>query len=306
MGLINCPECNRQISELAAVCPQCGWPVPRRAAESPDSPGATGLVSAVDVWLGQHPVVLAWLLILCGALVLAAGNWVASSARTMIAVLLGAFLMLSGIVAAVFGLSSFSSDLDRKKLGTQQSGAGKQILAYLRSHWIGGSLTAIAFAIFLGGSVNRLCPLQYRNRGSDNLQANRFDEAIADFDKALLYDGANSRTYEGRGIAWMSKGNYDNAVRDFVRSTELDPTSATAFNFLGMAYEGKGDVDMAITNYTKSIELDPKAALPYQNRAAAWQKKGNLEMMRADLAAAKRLNPAMAESLNQSRPVSDR
>ena len=29
MALINCPECSKQISEKAGVCPQCGFPLRR-------------------------------------------------------------------------------------------------------------------------------------------------------------------------------------------------------------------------------------------------------------------------------------
>ena len=28
MALVDCPECGRQISTLAAACPQCGYPLP--------------------------------------------------------------------------------------------------------------------------------------------------------------------------------------------------------------------------------------------------------------------------------------
>jgi len=27
MGLIKCPECGRQVSDQAAACPQCGYPI---------------------------------------------------------------------------------------------------------------------------------------------------------------------------------------------------------------------------------------------------------------------------------------
>ena len=42
MALINCPECNRQISDKAEACPHCGYPLQQRAT------------SAADVLAGQR------------------------------------------------------------------------------------------------------------------------------------------------------------------------------------------------------------------------------------------------------------
>ena len=33
MALIRCPECNREISEQAAACPGCGYPLVRKATD---------------------------------------------------------------------------------------------------------------------------------------------------------------------------------------------------------------------------------------------------------------------------------
>ena len=34
MALVDCPECGRQVSTLAAACPQCGFPITREVVES--------------------------------------------------------------------------------------------------------------------------------------------------------------------------------------------------------------------------------------------------------------------------------
>ena len=33
MALIRCPECNREISDQAAACPGCGYPLVRKATD---------------------------------------------------------------------------------------------------------------------------------------------------------------------------------------------------------------------------------------------------------------------------------
>jgi len=38
MALINCPECNKEISDKAKVCPNCGYDLPVSAQDSPKRP----------------------------------------------------------------------------------------------------------------------------------------------------------------------------------------------------------------------------------------------------------------------------
>lgn len=36
MALVDCPECGKQVSTLAASCPHCGFPLPRGAGAAWD------------------------------------------------------------------------------------------------------------------------------------------------------------------------------------------------------------------------------------------------------------------------------
>jgi len=59
MALIQCPECNREISDQAAACPNCGWPPAGRdmkAGESKVLGGALVAVAALGVALGLAAV----------------------------------------------------------------------------------------------------------------------------------------------------------------------------------------------------------------------------------------------------------
>ena len=38
MALINCPECKREISDMAESCPQCGFPITKNASLKPALP----------------------------------------------------------------------------------------------------------------------------------------------------------------------------------------------------------------------------------------------------------------------------
>jgi tetratricopeptide (TPR) repeat protein len=66
--------------------------------------------------------------------------------------------------------------------------------------------------------------------------------------------------YNIRGIAYGKKGEYDNAIADYTRAIEIDPNDAWAYCNRGGAYDEKGDYDKAIADYTQAIEIDPKDA----------------------------------------------
>jgi hypothetical protein len=69
MALITCPECSRDVSDEAAACPHCGYPV-RRPARRPEP------VQVIEkTGRGWKAVrVLGWFLIVGGVLVLRAGR----------------------------------------------------------------------------------------------------------------------------------------------------------------------------------------------------------------------------------------
>ena len=72
MALINCPECGKQVSSVAANCPSCGYPIagPGQAPIQPPvckwSPGVAAVLSLVipgagQMYKGQIFNGLAWL-----------------------------------------------------------------------------------------------------------------------------------------------------------------------------------------------------------------------------------------------------
>ncbi len=61
--------------------------------------------------------------------------------------------------------------------------------------------------------------------------------------------------YINRGNAYKGKGEYDQAIADFTKAIELDPKVADAYNNRGYAYEKKGETNQALVDYKKASEL---------------------------------------------------
>lgn len=67
MALIRCPECNSDVSDKAAACPHCGYPICRTTR----APGGAQVIDRTGRgWKAVR--LLGWLLIIGGVLILSA------------------------------------------------------------------------------------------------------------------------------------------------------------------------------------------------------------------------------------------
>jgi eukaryotic-like serine/threonine-protein kinase len=95
-----------------------------------------------------------------------------------------------------------------------------------------------------------------------------FDRAIQGYDQVITLN-PTATAYNGRGLAYYSEQNYDQAISDFDQAIVLDPQYAFAFNNRGRAHYAKKDYDHAISNYDEAIRLDPKYSFAFTNRGRA-------------------------------------
>jgi tetratricopeptide (TPR) repeat protein len=113
-----------------------------------------------------------------------------------------------------------------------------------------------------------------------------------------------------RGAKWEKEGDYDNALREYDRAIVLDPKLAHAFNNRGLVYLARGEKGKAMADFNKAIQLRPTLAAAFGNRAGLWMRQAQDEKaelwMReaqydkavADYDQATRLDPEMAIAFN--------
>jgi tetratricopeptide (TPR) repeat protein len=95
-----------------------------------------------------------------------------------------------------------------------------------------------------------------------------FEQAIADYTRAIKLNPRNAEAYLWRGRAYRQKGDYDLAVADFTESIKLDPNDYDKYKERGDVYRDKEDYDLAVADYDMAIaEIDESIAASDQNFA---------------------------------------
>jgi len=128
--------------------------------------------------------------------------------------------------------------------------------------------------------------IAYVLRGNALAGKQDFDDAIADYNKALIIDPKCAYALDSRGSAYYSKKDFEHSISDF---SDAIAKGFPAYVGLGNAYFATGDFDRAIVNYDEAVKRNPQLYVAFYNRSVAKQRKGDQAGAAADLAKAKEL-----------------
>jgi len=73
--------------------------------------------------------------------------------------------------------------------------------------------------------------------------------------------------YGMRASGYVAAERWDEAIADLDKAIELKPDDAVAYESRGWAYEEKGELPKAIENYRRAAQLNPDYDLPRDNLA---------------------------------------
>lgn len=124
--------------------------------------------------------------------------------------------------------------------------------------------------------------------------------AIASVDRAIELDPKYASAYNVRGIMLDRTGAYDRAIADLVKATELNPTEPRFFNSLCWTRAAKGrDLEQALADCNKAIAMLPEGQNGYvlNSRGTVQFKLGAYDKAIGDFSAAIAQNPQDADSL---------
>jgi tetratricopeptide (TPR) repeat protein len=191
-----------------------------------------------------------------------------------------------------------------------------------------GNKSSEKVSVDQGSKSTRLEPKNakaYIKRGDKNYEKTHYQDALANYTRAIELDPKDAMIYYNRGDTYYELKDYTAALADFTRAIELDPINATTnsrhnfrFNVLkkflteleknnraielhpksaknynnrGEIYFNLNDYPSALADYNKAIELKPKYAEAYLNRGNSYSELGNSLAALDDYSRAIELNP---------------
>lgn len=96
------------------------------------------------------------------------------------------------------------------------------------------------------------------DRGLARLAAGDWDEAVAEFDRALAFQPGYASAYTNRGIALQKAGLRDQAARSYRRALQLDPAALPPRKNLADLLLEEGKADEAFALYREVLEAGPE------------------------------------------------
>jgi len=130
-----------------------------------------------------------------------------------------------------------------------------------------------------------LISAEYIRQGDAFLQADRFDEALVAYDKAIEADPDRAEAYFGRGNALRNSGVYEReeALKAYDRAITIKPDYTEAYFEKGNILFLEGLTKEAVAAYDKAIELKPDYPEAYYGKGCALEVSGSGKVMSSSL-----------------------
>jgi tetratricopeptide (TPR) repeat protein len=132
------------------------------------------------------------------------------------------------------------------------------------------------------------------HRGATYREMKRYDDALADLNRAIELDPKRIWAIADRGATYREMERYADALADFSRAIELDPTADWAFAARGATYRLVERYDDALADFSRAIELDPSAGWAFADRGETYRLVERYDDALADFSRAIELDPSDA------------
>jgi tetratricopeptide (TPR) repeat protein len=142
----------------------------------------------------------------------------------------------------------------------------------------------------------------YVDRGGAYYYRRDWDKAIQDYDRAIQLDPSEAKAFAGRGIMRGKKYEFDLAIKDFDQAIRLSPDNVPALNNRCWARAGAGkELDLALADCNAAFARVPAPASPasymFGSRGLVYFRQGQFGKSIADLDAALMADPKSASAL---------
>ena len=113
------------------------------------------------------------------------------------------------------------------------------------------------------------------SRGMDQEGLENFEQAEADYNKAIEINPEYANAYNNRGNIKAKQADYNGAIEDYNRAIELNSQFVEAYCNRGIAKESLGDHYEALEDFDRAIELNSEYIDGYLRRGILKQDSGD-------------------------------
>lgn len=122
------------------------------------------------------------------------------------------------------------------------------------------------------------------NRGLCFAGMGKHEDAIRDFDHAIMLAPDYMASYYNRGISLAETGQPEKAINDLTKAIELSKGShAEIFIWRGLCFRELDKNEHAIKDFTEAVSIDPESKDAYLNRANTYKELDNLPAALRDI-----------------------
>jgi membrane protease YdiL (CAAX protease family)/Flp pilus assembly protein TadD len=120
----------------------------------------------------------------------------------------------------------------------------------------------------------------------------RYEDAVREFQKAILINSKNSRYYDNLAICLKGLRRYDEAIDVINQAISVDPEDSYAFRELGICYCVKQQLEKALKALEQAVSLDPSDAVSYRWLGYVLYRSQKYDMATGALEQALKLRPS--------------
>jgi tetratricopeptide (TPR) repeat protein len=193
-------------------------------------------------------------------------------------------------------LRKLSQEQTAKRANTSAIWHTEQVLQFIETDW-GSQESLVAANSLLEELINKpsfptgLLALIYSKRGFTYSSLKKYQQAIADFSRALELDPNYIYAFTSRGWAYYNLKEYQQAIINFNHALELDPNAAIAYHCRGWTYDALKNYQQAIVDFDRALELDPNNAWAHCGRGWVYHDLKEYQQAIVDFNRALELDP---------------
>ena len=132
-------------------------------------------------------------------------------------------------------------------------------------------------------------PSVHIEKGVAHYESKEYDQAIAEYSKAIEINPNYADAYYNRGLVYDDLKEYSQAIADYSKAIEINPNYADAYYNRGLIHYNLKEYDQAIADYSQAIEINPNYANAHYNRGLVYDNLEEYEQAILDIEKASEL-----------------